>query len=201
MKFKSFSLKEGSNIVRFLTNPIKYFYHYHDGNKLETCFLNTNECCFCIGQNLQNIRATPRWLAGIRLLEDNNKYVLRFGTSLFKEIHNLVLSGSSKFGDPTAYDINLLCQNSKMINRVYQALPNGNKDHSEKDEELFSECMRLSNIMDSHLSESSLEEFKNLFLVCQKSSNSCELNNQLMDIVVKKYPQYLDVLKKLILFS
>lgn len=104
-----YKLKQGSNIVRLVTNPYQYFYHnlpipdidWRDRRRF-FCTKKSGSCYCCDILKLE--QPSPRWILVIISRLDNNFYYLDIGYSIFAEIRSLIRSGAE---DPQNYDLDI----------------------------------------------------------------------------------------------
>jgi len=97
-------LTEGSNIVRIVTKPYQFYSHYtadqSGASRNIRCALK--DCPVC----QKGEKASPRWFVGVIDRETGYPAILEISMQVFQGI--LVLKKKKSWGDPRAYDIDIL---------------------------------------------------------------------------------------------
>lgn len=205
-KYPFFNLQDGSNLIRFITKPYKFYSHTHN-SKTEMCFNDfKNLCLTCLIEEIRFFTRNERqWMVG--LLSENKKYILRMEESLYQEVRRKTQDiNSDTYGDPSKFEFNLKIRsgyrkNSTLINRYYNIEAIKKYDASINDEKMTQECVRLTSLMKLILSNlSSVKEFQKFCLLCKKVEDRL-IFDDLIKMVNNEYTQYSEALKTILLFS
>lgn len=108
-------LEEGVNEIRIITQPFQYLVHKYKkegdsgfGQKVG-CSAIHGSCQLCdlaASTKDATLKAKPRWLLGVISRKSGMYKILDVGWSVFNGIRKLA-KNTSRFGDPTKYDINI----------------------------------------------------------------------------------------------
>lgn len=196
---KFFYLKEGSNKLKLITLPYQFIYHRHD-KQIRMCFKSTftcspGQCELCLGQSKpSNLKSNFGMVTGVQPLDSDNKYIWHMSEAIWKNIIQLSLEAMQERVDPMQFEYDVV-KEEKYI-QIYRL----NNIERVEDKEMTEKICQMIDAMFCCLKrKNDSKEFKNFFCICKNYSN--ELVNELYDTVEKDFPQKLDTLKTLLLFS
>ncbi len=198
---RKLSLKQGSNKIRLLTNPYQIKCHFHNRsiNKVifDLKFIN-NICEYCIQNNdQQKLLPSKYFVFGAQDLDNNEDILLLLGGAQFRILQNL--AKNPDFGDPRKFDIDFFMSSSPETHWI-KALRTHEK--IEKFDEIEKECIEFCKpytMKDCINTKKDRQEFKNFFLKCKNYSN--DLIEEMIPVVETDFPEHVDVLKTLLIFS
>lgn len=100
------NLEEGSNLVRCFTSPFQFYIVWtEDATGQKRKFKSALKDCPLVQRGE---KAQARWYVGVLNRKNNQPAVLEVGPQIFKQI--VALSKKPKWGDPRAYDIDIVRQ-------------------------------------------------------------------------------------------
>ena len=187
---KFFYLKEGQNKLKLLTVPYKAAYHIHN-KQIKMCFKSNFKCEFCLnGINSFNYISSVGTFIGIKLKNDDNKYVWHVQNRAISQLYNI----SNKHGDPIQFEYNIRKKgNHIQVNKL-------NRIENFEDKNMSQRIDKATDAMFLWLKKSHhQQELKNIYQICYNDSQ--QLVDELYNTVEKYFPQNLDTLKTLLLFS
>ena len=131
-------LKEGSNVVRLVTQPHQYIVHRGIKKKGEkgygrkvSCSSIHGECALCA----KGLKASPRWLVGVIDRESGQYRVLDISYQIFNDVRKLARK-VDVWGDPQKYDIDIIVDKKGGPSGYYSVQPIPHKPLSPTDQNI-----------------------------------------------------------------
>jgi hypothetical protein len=191
-----FYLKEGLNKLKLLTQPYQFKYHWHD-KQMKICFKSSilhssGECELCLGQEkLVDFHSHfVGMFIGVQVKDDDKKYIWRIPSPAFRQLQEV----SRGQGDPIQFEYDVTKDN------LFTHVNKLNSIENIKDEEISKKILQMIDAMWWCLNKKSDPlEFKKFYQACKNHSD--QLVDELYSTVEKDFPQKLETLKTLLLFS